>query len=199
MQCCHRPILWTHNSISGAFCCHRPTLWTHNSTRRRVSTLSGKTPLASKCLIINTLLKILGANRAEDYLQNVVNQAFSDQGQIVKFPSKRSDPTLFIAASTEKRHPVRSMCQRGKLLGKYCLFPCRVDRKTASCAFYVSMRQKRNGTKKAPAGARRRACLCPRHRDDEQRHTSPGAAGVFEGAAPPVLIVRAMGQLSNQF
>ena len=54
-------------------------------------------------------------------------------------------------------------------------------------------------TKKAPAGARRRACLCPRHRDDEQRHTSPGAAGVFEGAAPPVLMVRAMGQLSNHF
>ena len=98
---------------------------------------------------------------------------------------------------------------------------CRVDRKTASCAFYVSTRQvfgqklpislprrriiglllysgcqcgkARQGgspfprTKKAPAGARRRACLCPRHRDDEQRHTSPGAAGVFEGAAPPVL------------
>ena len=27
----------------------------------------------------------------------------------------------------------------------------------------------------------------PLDRDDEQRHTSPGAAGVFEGAAPPVL------------
>ena len=113
---------------------------------------------------------------------------------------------------------------------------CRVDRKTASCAFYVSTRQAfgqilpislprrriiglllysgcqcgksdrkilegeaRQGgspfprTKKAPAGARRRACLCPRHRDDEQRHTSPGAAGVFEGAAPPVLMVRVKG------
>ena len=34
---------------------------------------------------------------------------------------------------------------------------------------------------------KRRACLCPRHRDDEQRHTSPGAARVFERAAPPVL------------
>jgi|GEM_PF-2956798 len=71
-----------------------------------------------------------------------------------------------------------------------------------STVFWLSMRQSdrkilegeaRQGgspfprTKKAPAGARRRACLCPRHRDDEQRHTSPGAAGVFEGAAPPVL------------
>ena len=27
----------------------------------------------------------------------------------------------------------------------------------------------------------------PLDRDDEQRHTSPGAAGVYEGAAPPVL------------
>ena len=79
MQCCHRPTLWTHNSISGAFCCHRPTLWTHNSTRGRVSTQSSKIPLVSKSLIITTLLKILGANRAEDYLQNAVNQAFSDQ------------------------------------------------------------------------------------------------------------------------
>ena len=61
-------------------CCHRPTLWTHNSTLGRVSTLSGKIPLVSKCLIITTLLKILGAKRAEDYKQNAVNQAFSDQG-----------------------------------------------------------------------------------------------------------------------
>ncbi len=43
--------------------------------------LSGKIPLVSKSLIITTLLKILGANRAEDYLQNTVNQAFSDQGR----------------------------------------------------------------------------------------------------------------------
>ena len=42
--------------------------------------LGGTTPLVSKCLIINTLLKILGANRAEDYKQNAMNQAFSDQG-----------------------------------------------------------------------------------------------------------------------
>ena len=41
--------------------------------------LSGKIPLVSKSLIINTLLKILGANGAEDYLQNAVNQAFRDQ------------------------------------------------------------------------------------------------------------------------
>ncbi len=27
----------------------------------------------------------------------------------------------------------------------------------------------------------------PLDRDDEQRHTSPRAAGVYEGAAPPVL------------
>ena len=60
-------------------CCHRPILWTHNSTRWRVSTLSSKIPLVSKSLIITTLLEILGANRAEDYLQNAVNQAFSDQ------------------------------------------------------------------------------------------------------------------------
>ncbi len=43
--------------------------------------LSGKIPLVSKSLIITTLLKILGANRAEDYLQNAVNQAFSDQAR----------------------------------------------------------------------------------------------------------------------
>ncbi len=43
--------------------------------------LSGKIPLVSKSLIITTLLKILGANRAEDYLQNAVSQAFSDQGR----------------------------------------------------------------------------------------------------------------------
>ena len=60
-------------------CCHRPTFWTHNSTLGRVSTLGGTIPLVSKCLIITTLLKILGANRAEDYEQNAVNQAFSDQ------------------------------------------------------------------------------------------------------------------------
>ena len=128
--------------------------------------------------------------------------------------------------SVKKNGPRKSRLVRGALI-------CRVDRKTASCAFYVSTRQAfgqiltislprrriiglllysgcqcgksdrkilegeaRQGgspfprTKKAPAGARRRACLCPRHRDDEQRHTSPGAAGVFEGAAPPVLMVR---------
>ena len=33
---------------------------------------------------------------------------------------------------------------------------------------------------------RRSACLCPRYRDDVQRHTGPGAAGVYEGAEPPV-------------
>ena len=33
----------------------------------------------------------------------------------------------------------------------------------------------------------------PLDRDDEQRHTSPGAAGVYEGAAPPVLMVRVKG------
>ena len=30
--CCHRPTLWTHDSILGRFCCHRPILWTHDST-----------------------------------------------------------------------------------------------------------------------------------------------------------------------
>ena len=39
-----------------------------------------KIPLVDKCLSITTLLKILGAKRAEDYKQNAVNQAFIDQG-----------------------------------------------------------------------------------------------------------------------
>ena len=50
----------------------------------------------------------------------------------------------------------------------------------------------------APAGARRRACLCDWESDDGQRHTSPGAAGVYEGAAPPVSIV-AIGEIGLDY
>ncbi len=50
----------------------------------------------------------------------------------------------------------------------------------------------------APAGARRRACLCDWASDDGQRHTSPGAAGVYEGAMPPVSIF-AIGEIGLDY
>ena len=48
---------------------------------------------------------------------------------------------MALAALTENRHSVRSACQRGKHFGENGAKPCRVDRKSAFCAFYVSTRQ----------------------------------------------------------
>jgi len=48
-------------------------------------------------------------------------------------------------------------------------------------------KKKTNSIKKAPCRAPAEGVSLPLDRDDKQRHTSPGAAGVFEGAAPPVL------------
>ena len=46
-----------------------------------------------------------------------------------------------LATLTGKWHCVHSMCQRGKHFGKNGPKPCRVDRKSAFCAFCVSTRQ----------------------------------------------------------
>ena len=36
LHCCHRPILWTHDSVLAVFCCHRPIPCTHDSTRATI-------------------------------------------------------------------------------------------------------------------------------------------------------------------
>ena len=48
-----------------------------------------------------------------------------------------------LAALTEKWHPVRSVCRRGGLWGKYCRFYCRIDFKSASGVFWLSTWQSR--------------------------------------------------------
>ena len=45
-----------------------------------------------------------------------------------------------VAALTPNRHSVRSVCQRGRHFAVLGRFPCRVDAKSAVCAFYVSTR-----------------------------------------------------------
>ena len=45
-----------------------------------------------------------------------------------------------VAALTPNRHSVHSTCQRGQHFAVLGRFPCRVDAKSAVCAFYVSTR-----------------------------------------------------------
>ncbi len=46
-----------------------------------------------------------------------------------------------VAALTPNRHSVHSTCRRGRHFAVLGRFPCRVDAKSAVCAFYVSTRQ----------------------------------------------------------
>ena len=79
-----------------------------------------------------------------------------------EFPASCPAPTgHLLAASTQNRPPVHSACQRGSKNGQNRKKPCRVDAKSASCAFCLSTRQqKRAKSPKTLPRRRKIGLLC---------------------------------------
>ncbi len=103
---------------------------------------------------------------------------------LLSFVSGRAN--LLVLSNLPRRQKNGILCvlcvNAASFRAKTAYFLAALTRNRTSSVFWLSTRQ---SDRKILEGS-----LCPRHRDDEQRHTSPGAAGVFEGAAPPVLMVR---------